>query len=185
MAKQDTAGTEITATAKAHTLTEQFHAFMRSMAEDSVADMGDRAEEIMEQQAMRILMAEDTESIMSADMGGTVQCRDVPGTYWLIRGFTVLRSNRDDIDNSHGYYVQFDADCIGGDAEVMSKNGLKPGLTYPLQTSAILLTTKVRALAAKDALPARLALVGQKTGSGNVVLKWGNLPVTVMQGQPA
>src|SRR5262245_41145015 len=185
MAKQDTSSTEITTTAKAHQLTEQFHAYMRAMAEDAVTEASERAEEIMEAQALRILTAESVEDVMSADMGGTVQCRDVPGTYWEIMGFTVLKSNRDDIENSHGYYVQFDAVCIGGDADVMAKNGLKPGMAYPLQTSAVLLTTKVRALAAKEALPARLALVGNKTGSGNVVLKWGNLPVTVMQGTTA
>jgi len=186
MANKSDASTEIvTGTTQARDLTEQFHAYMRAMAEDAISDAGDRAEEIMEAQAMRILMAEAAEDIMSADMGGTVQCRDVPGNYWDIRGFTVLKSNRDDIENSHGYYVQFDATCIGGDAEVMAKNGLKPGVIYPLQTSAVLLTTKVRALAAKEALPARLALVGNKTQSGNVVLKWGNLPVTVMQGTPA
>jgi len=185
MAKQDTPTAEISTTAKAHALTEQFHAYMRAMAEDAVTDSADRAEEIMEAQALRILTAETTEDIMSADMGGTVQCRDVPGTYWDIHGYTVLKGNRDDIENSHGYYVQFDAVCIGGDADVIAKNGLKPGMAYPLQTSALLLITKVRALDAKDALPAKLALVGNRTGSGNTVLKWGNLPVTVMQGATA
>jgi hypothetical protein len=175
----------ITGTISPKQLTAQFHAYMRSRAEDAVTDNAERSEEIMEEQAARILMGESVEDIMSADMGGTVQCRDVPGTFWEVRGFSVLKGNRDDIEKSNGYYVQFDAVCIGGDAQVMARNGLKRGEKYPLQTSALLLTTKVRALESKNAFPVQLALIGNRTGSGNTVLKWGEMPVTVMSGTAA
>ena len=176
---------ELTGVVQARTLTADFHRFMLARAEDAITDGADRGEEVMEAQAMRILTATGVDEILSADMGGTVQCRDVPGTFWTLRGIAVLKGNREDIEKSHGYYVQFDATCIGGDPEVMARNGLKPGVTYPLQTSALLLTTKARALEVEDAFPINLALIGNKTQSGNTVLKWGPMPVTVMQGSAA
>lgn len=181
--KSDTTDTAQSGTVVKHSLTEQFHASMLQRAQDNGAV--DRGDEVMEQQAMRILTADSVEGIMSADMGGAVQCKNVPGTYWEIRGMQPVISNRTDIENSHGYYVQYDAVLIGGDPDVIARNGLHVGEVYPLQTGAILLTTKVRALEAKNALPARLALIGTKTASGWTVLKWGDLPVTVMQGSAA
>jgi hypothetical protein len=189
MAKQenDTQVAEITGdvVSKARSLTADFHRFMLSRAEDAGTDSQDRGQEIMEAQAMAILTAEGTDAILNADLLGTVQCRDVPGTFWELTGFDVLKGNREDIENSHGYYVQFHATCIGGDAKIMASNGLKVGTSYPLQTSALLLTTKARALEADGAYPIQLALIGNKTGSGNTVLKWGPMPVTVMQGSAA
>lgn len=160
-------------------LTANFHAAMLQRARDNGADMSDRSDEIMSQQAERILTAQSVEDILRADLGGTVQCRDVPGTYWEIRSMNPVLSTRtfdDGGENAHGYYMQFDATCIGGDQDVLTRNGLTVGTVYPLQTGADLLILKARALEAADAFPIRLALLGITTQSGNTVLKWGPMP---------
>ena len=183
MAKPTTDDQSITGTVAQRNLTAQFHASMLQRARDNGAV--DRTEEIMSQQAERILTATSVEDILKADLGGTVQCRDVPNTFWEIRGFEPIISNRDDIENTHGYYVQMDATCIGGDQDVMTRNGLVVGTVYPLQTGAVLLTLKIRALEAADAFPIKLALIGIRTQSGNTVLKWGPMPVSVSNGNVA
>lgn len=177
--KQD----ETAAAVPTRNLTAQFHASMLQRARDNGAE--DRSEEILAQQAERLLTAGTVEEIMRADLGGTVQCRDVPGTYWEIRGIEPVISKRTDIEKTHGYYLQMDATCIGGDADVMARNGLMVGTVYPLQTSADLLMLKLRAFEAADAFPIKLALIGIKTGSDNTVLKWGPMPVTVTPGTVA
>jgi hypothetical protein len=176
---------EVQGQVQKYSLVADFHRYMLAMAAQNVADNSERGEEILSQQAEAILTAEGVDAILKADLGGTIQCRDVPGTYWEIFSWQAIKGNRDDIENSHGYYVQFEATCIGGDPDVMAKNGLEVGKQYPLQTSALLLTTKARALDAAQALPIRLALVGFRTQTGNVVLKWGPMPVTVQSAGPS
>jgi hypothetical protein len=166
-----------------HSLTEQFHASMLQRAKDNGAI--DRSDDVMDQQAERILTADSVDDILRADMSGTVQCKNVPGTYWNIRSMSPVISNRTDIENTKGYYVQFDATLLGGDPEIMTRNGLEVGTVYPLQTGAELLMMKARALEAKNALPMDLALIGIKTQSGRTVLKWGAMPVTVLKGNAA
>jgi hypothetical protein len=168
------------------TLTESFHAAMLQRARDNGAV--DRTDDIMAQQAERILTAASVEDILRADMGGTVQCRDVPGTYWAIRGIEPVASTRtfdDGETNQYGYYLQADAMCLGGDQNILTKNGLEVGTVYPLQTGAILLMLKLRALEAADAFPINLALIGIKTQAGKMVLKWGPMPVTAVPGNVA
>lgn len=165
------------------TLTANFHAAMLQRARDNGAV--DRSDDILAQQADRLLNATTVDEIMRADLGGTVQCRDVPNTYWEIRSMEPVLSTRtfeDGGENQHGYYVQFDATCLGGNQETLTKNGLQIGTVYPLQTGADLLMLKARALEAADAFPIKLALLGIKTQSGNTVLKWGPMPVTAIPG---
>lgn len=179
MAKTTTDDQPITGTVAQRTLTANFHAAMLQRARDNGAV--DRTDDIMSQQAERILTAESVDDILNADLGGTVQCRDVPNTYWEIRGIEPVLSTRtfeDGGENQHGYYMQADATCIGGDSKVMARNGLTVGTVYPLQTGAMLLMLKLRALEAADAFPIKLALIGITTQSGNTVLKWGPMPVT-------
>jgi hypothetical protein len=187
MAKQETAPATTddtqSGTVVQHSLTEQFHAYMLQRARDNGAI--DRGDEVMDAQAAAILGAESVEDILAADMGGTVQCKNVPGTYWRIRSLMPVVSNRTDIENQKGYYIQFDATLIGGDPDIIARSGLEVGGTYPLQTGAELLCIKARALEAKNAFPMDLALVGIKTASNRLVLKWGKMPVTVMQGNVA
>jgi hypothetical protein len=167
-------------------LVTQFHAAMLQRARDNGAV--DRTDDIMAQQAERILTAGSVDDILKADLGGTVQCRDVPNTYWEIRGFEPVASTRtfdDGEANKYGYYLQADAVCLGGDQGTLTKNGLEVGTVYPLQTGAVLLMLKLRALEAADAFPIRLALIGTKTQSGNTVLKWGPMPTTAQSGNVA
>jgi hypothetical protein len=174
------------ATPTNRTLTQSFHAAMLQRARDN--GMVDRTDDIMAQQAERILTANSVDDILKADMGGTVQCRDVPGTYWQIRGMEPVTSNRtfdDGENNKYGYYLQADAVCLGGDQDTLTRNGLEVGEVYPLQTGALLLMLKLRALEAADAFPIRLALIGIKTQAGKMVLKWGPMPVTAVPGNVA
>jgi hypothetical protein len=177
MAKSDDT---TTGTVVKRNLTEQFHASMLQRARDNGAE--DRTDDILEQQAGRILGAGTVEDILKADLGGTVQCRDVPGTFWEVHSMDPVLSTRtfdDGEENQHGYYLQMSATCIGGDQSIMVQNGLTVGTTYPLQTGATLLMLKMRALEAVDAFPIKVALIGIKTQSGNTVLKWGPVPVTI------
>jgi len=183
MAKPDTA-TEGTVVKR--DLVTQFHAAMLQRARDNGAV--DRTDDIMAQQAERILTAGSVDDILKADLGGTVQCRDVPNTYWEIRGMDPVVSNRtfdDGEGNKHGYYLQMDATCLGGDQETLTRNGLEVGTVYPLQTGAELLMLKLRALEAADAFPIRLALLGIKTQTGKTVLKWGPMPTVAQSGTVA
>jgi hypothetical protein len=155
-------------------LVERFHAMMLERA--TVEDNSERADEIMAQQAERIMSAESLSDILNADSGGTVQCRDVPNTEWEIRGYHVVRSNRTDIENSAGYYVSMDAVCLGGPEDTLTKAGVQPGDNVALQTGAFLLNVKLRALEVGNFLPQRLFLIGIKTQSGRTVLKWAAPP---------
>jgi hypothetical protein len=182
MAKAD----EATATVAKRDLLSAFHASMLLRARDNGAV--DRTDDIMAQQAERILTAGSVDDILKADLGGTVQCRDVPDTYWEIHGIEPVASTRtfdDGEANRYGYYLQADATCLGGNQDTLTKNGLQVGTTYPLQTGAMLLMLKLRALEAADAFPIRLALIGTKTQSGNTVLKWGPLPTVAQSGNVA
>jgi len=152
------------------TLTQRFHAMMLERA--TVEDNSDRAAEIAEQQAERIMSAESLDEILNADSGGTVQCRDVPNTEWEIRSYRVVKSNRTDIENSAGYYITMDAVCLAGPEDTLTRAGVVIGEVVALQTSAYLLMVKIRALEVANFLPQRLYLLGTKTQSGNTVLKW-------------
>lgn len=177
MAKSD----ETTGTVVKRNVTEQFNAYMLQRALDNASV--DMSEDVTEDQVARILGAENADDIMRADLGGTVQGKNVPGTVWEIHSMRPVVSNRSDLEDTKGYYVQYDgATLLGGDADVIQRNGLRVGDSYPLQTGAILLITKIRALEAINALPARLSLIGIKTGAGFTVLKWGPPPVTTMDG---
>lgn len=159
-------------------------AFHKRMADRAELDT-DRSAEVMAQQAERIFTAESVDDILSADMGGTVQMRDVPGTVWRIHGMNVNQSNRTDIENSHGYYVSADATYLGGPPDVARTNGLVLGQSYALQTGAELAVFKLAMLEARAAFPIALTVVGIKTGSGNQVIKLGPAPESVADGQTA
>jgi hypothetical protein len=137
-------------------------------------------------QAMRIFDAAEagksTADILAADMGGTIQCRDVPGTTWTVRGFDVVKSNRADIENSHGYYVSMDATYLGGLRSIAQKNGLVIGETYALQTGADLAVFKLRALEATEAFPLNLSVIGTTTGSGRQLIRIGEAPENAIAG---
>ena len=152
------------------TLTQRFHAMMLERA--TVEDNSERAAEIAEQQAERIMSAESLDDILGADSGGTVQCRDVPNTEWEIRGYRVIRSNRTDIENSAGYYISMDAVCLAGPDDTLTRAGVTIGEQVALQTGAYLLMVKVRALEVGGYLPQRLYLLGTKTQQGFTILKW-------------
>jgi hypothetical protein len=153
-----------------HTLTQRFHAMMLERA--TVEDNTDRAADIAEAQAERIMSAESLDDILGADSGGTVQCRDVPNTEWEVRSYRVVKSNRTDIDNSAGYYITMDAVCLGGPEDTLTRAGVTIGEQVALQTGAYLLMVKIRALEVGEFLPQRLYLLGTKTQSGYTVLKW-------------
>jgi len=174
------ANADISTTDATRSRVEAFHAQMLERASQFDED---RAEQVMLAQAARIFDAAEsgkgTAAILSADMGGTIQGRDVPGTVWELRGFDVVRSNRTDIANAHGYYLSFDAVYLGGPKDTATKNGLTIGEPYALQTGADLVVFKAAALLADDAYPVRVSLVGTTTGSGRTLLRLTEAPDTV------
>jgi hypothetical protein len=144
----------------------------------------DFAAQVMQDQAERIFAAAetgDTSKILSADMGGTIQGRDVPGTVWRIHNYRPVMSNRTDLEATHGYYLSCDATYLGGPKDTATRYGLVVGSNYALQTGAELAMFKLRALEAAEAFPCDLQVVGNKTGSGRTVIKLGEPPDSVIQ----
>jgi hypothetical protein len=142
----------------------------------------DRASDVMAQQGEKILSANTIEEIWTADAGGTIQCRDVPGTVWQINTVEPVPSNRTDIENSTGYYITMDATYLGGPKDVAAANALTIGQNYALQTGAELIVFKVVMFEAAEALPIRAMIVGITTASGRTVLKLAEPPEMAQPG---
>jgi hypothetical protein len=170
-----------TVATQARARVEAFHTQMLNRAQlNSVGD--NRRDDIMASQAERIFAAESVDDILSADLGGTIQMRDVGGTVWEIRGFEPMESNRDDIEGGHGYYLSCDATYLGGPPDIAKKAGLVLGQTYALQTGAELALFKLRALEAAEAYPIKLSVIALTTRGGNTVVKLGPAPEMAIQG---
>jgi hypothetical protein len=164
---------------KVKELDAQFHAFMLARAQRNSSE---RSEEVMLAQGQAILTAESVDDIWRADMGGTVQVKDAPGLEVEIRSMEPVVSNRQDIDNQHGYYVSMDAVALGGPADVLTQNGLTPGQSFALQTGAELFVKKVRALEAAGAFPVKGVITRITTANGNTVMKLFPMPTRVSSG---
>jgi hypothetical protein len=155
---------------------ESFHAMMLERAQ-FVSE--DRAEEVMLKQALSIIAANETgdaTAIMRADMGGTVQARDAGSLEIEINSIDPVISDRDDITNSKGYYVSMNCTVLGGDEEMMTKNGLVLGAEVVLQTGAELFVLKVVGLEKAGHLPYRGRVLSIPTRSGNSVVKLADIP---------
>jgi hypothetical protein len=158
---------------------EQFHAMMLERARFVQED---RAEEVMLKQALQIIAASesgDADAIARADMGGTVQARDAGTLEVEIRAVDPVISDREDIANNKGYYVSMDATVLGGDEDMLTRNGLVLGNDVVLQTGAELFVLKIVGLEKAGALPYRGRVVSIPTRSGNNVVKLMTLPKRV------
>jgi len=160
--------------------TARVEAFHRQMLDRASTFSDERAAEVMAQQAAKIFEAAEAdkspEDILSADMGGTIQGRDVPGTVWEIRSYEPVISGRDDLENTHGYYISCDATYLGGPKDIAQQQGLIIGQTYALQSGAELVMFKLRALEAADAFPIRVTVMGTVTRKQRLVLRLGPAP---------
>lgn len=155
---------------------EQFHTMMLERAQFVQED---RAEEVMLKQALLIIAAGETgdaEAIAKADMGGTLQARDAGSLEVEIRSVDPVISDREDIENNKGYYVSMDATVLGGEEDMLTRNGLSLGGDVILQTGAELFVLKIVALEKAGALPYRGRVLSIKTRSGNSVVKLADLP---------
>lgn len=156
---------------------DAFRAFMLQRAQESNAR--DRGREVMDAQLERIITAAegpDDAALWDADMGGALQGRDIEGLWVRIHDLESVLSTRDDLDNTNGWYVQMNVTCIGGPAEVLTRNGLAIGASFVLQTGAELIAGKVRAWEARGQLPVDGVILGATTSSGNTVLRLGRVP---------
>lgn len=147
---------------------EQFHFMMRERA--SIVSQ-ERGEEVMARQALAILSAASVEDIERADMGGTIQARDVDGLEVEIRAFEPVISQREDIETREGYYISTESVVLGGDKDMLTRFGLKIGGEIVLQTGASLFILKVAALERAGGLPYRGIVRAIPTQSGNHVVK--------------
>lgn len=154
----------------------QFHDMMRMRA---LTVNTDRGAEVMQRQALAIITAETVEDIVSADMGGTIQARDVDGLEVEIQDMEPITSARDDIETREGYYVSMNCVCLGGDEQTLTRMGLKVGKEFVLQTGAELFALKVGALENAGGLPFRGRVTAIRTQSGNHVVKLYPLPARV------
>jgi hypothetical protein len=158
---------------------DQFHAMMKERAQ-FVSE--DRSEEIMLKQALQIIAASETgdsAAIMRADMGGTVQARDAGSLEVEIHSLDPVISDREDITNNKGYYISMNATVIGGDEDMLTRNGLILGGDVVLQTGAELFVLKVVGLEKAGALPYRGRVLSIPTRSGNNVVKLADIPKRV------
>lgn len=158
---------------------EKFHELMRTRA-SLVSE--DRGAEVMERQALMILAAIETgevSEIERADMGGTIQARDVSGLEVEIRDFEPVMSRRDDIESAFGYYYSMNATVLGYSGEddtTLTRMGLEIGQDFILQTGAILFILKVAGMEMSGQMPYRGRITAIKTQSGNYVVKLYPLP---------
>lgn len=155
---------------------QAFHADMRDRARFTSED---RSDEIMMKQALSILAAAataDTDAIMRADMGGTIQCRDAGTLEVEIVTMDPVISNREDITGGNGYYISMACNVLGGEEDMLNRLGLQIGGEAVLQTGAELFVLKVAALEKSGALPYRGRVVSIPTRSGNTVVKLGAIP---------
>lgn len=155
---------------------DNFHERMRTRAA-IISD--DRSSEIMERQALAVLLAAgtgDAEAIMRADMGGTVQARDAGSLEIEIREIEPVISDREDIEGGHGYYLSMMGTVLGGDDDMLTRNSLVIGGDVVLQTGAELFVLKVAALEKAGALPYKGRVTAISTRSGNSVVKFTPLP---------
>jgi hypothetical protein len=171
-----------TGTVQTATAVEKFHTYMLYRARENSSDRGS---DVMASQGERILGAETEEDIWNADAGGTIQAKDIPDVEVEIRSFEPVISNRQDIENSRGYYLSMDATCLGGPSETLARNGLTPGQDFVLQTGAELLMYKIRSFEAGGYLPIKAVIKSYTTQSGNTVLKFLQLPKRVTAGHTA
>ena len=165
---------------------EQFRNFMLRTAQDAVTgeNKGKRGQDVMDAQVDRIItVASDedasAEDIWNADAGGTVQARDVPGLEVRISSIESVLSNREDIENSKGYYASMAATVLGGPEDVLVRNGIQLGADIVLQTGAELIISKVQAFKSRDLLPIDAVITAIPTASGNDVLKLRPMPKRV------
>lgn len=159
----------------------RMEAFHRRMIERAGLD-SNRASEVMAAQGEKILAATTVDGIWDADTGGTIQGRDVPGTVWEIRSVEPVISDRDDLDNTSGYYLSCDATYLGGPPDVARANGLIIGHQYALQSGAALVVTKLIMFEAAGALPLRVMLAETKTRKGRQVLRITRPPEMAQEG---
>lgn len=146
----------------------QFHDMMKDRAGIVAADRG---EEVMLRQALSILAADNVSDIEKADMGGTIQGRDVDGLEVIINSFEPLISQREDIENSLGYYVSCDAVPTRWEKDKLTRFGLTIGENIVLQSGAILFILKVAALEMAGGLPYKGVVRAIPTQSGYHVVK--------------
>jgi hypothetical protein len=153
--------------------------FHTMMLERATFVQEDRSADVMAKQALAILAANETgdaDAIMRADMGGTVQARDADTLEVEIREMDPVISDREDIEGGHGYYISMTCTVIGGDDDMLTRNGLQIGGDVILQTGADLFVLKVAALEKAGCLPYRGRVGVIKTRSGNSVVKFTQLP---------
>lgn len=146
----------------------QFHSLMRERAGIVASDRG---EEVMLKQALSILAADSIADIEKADMGGTIQGRDVDGLEVTINTFDPLISQREDIESPLGYYISCDAVARRWDKDKLNRFGLTIGDNFVLQTGAILFILKVAALEMAGGLPYNGMVRAIPTQSGFHVVK--------------
>lgn len=151
----------------AATLT-QFHDLMRQRA--GIVSQ-ERGEEVMLKQALSILAADSVEDIEKADMGGTIQGRDVDGLEVTINSFEPIITTRDDIESPLGYYVSCDAVVRRWDKDSLTRFGLEVGQNFVLQSGAILFILKVAALEMAGGMPYRGMVRAIPTQSKRHVVK--------------
>lgn len=154
-----------------------FHDLMRQRA-GIVAQ--ERGEEVMLKQALSILAADNVADIERADMGGTIQARDVDGLEVQINAFEPVISTRDDIETPLGYYISCDTVVMGGNRDMLTRYGLKIGEDFVLQSGAVLFMLKVGALEKAGALPYRGVVRAIATQSKRHVVKLYPAPERVV-----
>lgn len=107
--------------------------------------------------ANRMFAAETVADLWDADEGGITAAKNLLDTELEIRGYRVLKGNRDDYDNGTGHYYIVDAVRLSDGAE------------QPFNTGALGLMIKLRAFEALDAFPIRCFIKGVPASEGTVL----------------
>jgi len=167
---------------------EAFHGAMRRRAKDEAANRpASLGEEISAKNADQIFAAAVKDGATMADVwaagtGDALQGRDIVGLETRLYGFNTDESTREDIENSNGYYLTFEAVILGGPEELLRKLGVNPGDEVAIQTGADDPVFRARAAELVNGFPFDAVWVGRKTKAGNTVLKLKPAPKRAMSG---
>jgi hypothetical protein len=149
---------------------EKFVNYLQRRAE---ADSQDNGFNVSANMMDSILNAETLEDVWDADEGGLLAGKDLCDVFQEVRGFKVLKSNRDDIEGGFGVYIVVDA------------VNLQTGEEFMWETGAPGLIAKLRKFESMDALPIKCYIKGIPVGQGRTVLKLRPVPVMATSGSTA
>jgi len=142
-----------------------YEKFVKSLQMQAETGNTERGFEVSAQMMDRVLTAGTEAEMWDADEGGLLAGRDLDDVWQQIKGYTVVKSTREDIEGGFGVYAVIDA------------VNLHTGEAFTWETGATGILSKLAWLRANDKFPVRCMVKAVNVGGGRAVLKLRPLPV--------